>query len=128
MSNDQKILLLDDNKDLLLVVQIILKGQGYQTVVASSVDEAERKISVHKPSLILMDVCIGDQDGREFCNRLKHDDETHNIRVIMMSGYENDPEIVVRAGADDFIQKPFMYDDLLQHVETQYMYALQEAS
>lgn len=127
MSNEQKILLLDDNKDLLLVVQIILKGQGYQTIVASSTEEAKRKISIHKPSVVLMDVCLGEEDGCHFCNELKHQDDTHNIRVIMMSGYDNLCDLVLDAGADDFIQKPFMYDDLLNHVEKQYHYALQEA-
>ena len=115
----QKILLLDDNKDLLLVLQIILKGRGYQSVVATSVDEAVTKIKVHKPELILMDVHLSDQDGREFCNQLKHDSDTSDIRVIMMSGDDNDPEIMDLSGADDYLQKPFNYDDLFYRVERQ---------
>lgn len=87
--NNQKILLLDDNKDLLQIVQIILKGQGYETVLACCIEEASQKIKIHKPALILMDVFISDQDGRELCNQLKHDPDTSNIRIIMMSGYDN---------------------------------------
>jgi two-component system, OmpR family, response regulator VicR len=116
---NQKILLLDDNKDLLQIVQIILKGQGYETVLASCIEEAAQKIKIHKPALILMDVFISDQDGREFCNKLKNDEETSNIRVIMMSGYDNTLGLMTLVGADDFMQKPFDYNDLLSRVQKQ---------
>jgi two-component system, OmpR family, response regulator VicR len=122
---NQKILLLDDNKDLLQIVQIILKGQGYDTVLASRIEEAVQKIKIHKPALILMDVFISDQDGREFCNQLKHDGETSNIRVIMMSGYDNSLGLMSQAGADDFMQKPFDYTDLLSRVQKQMSYSTQ---
>ena len=119
MDMKQKILLLDDNKDLLLVLQIILKGRGYQSVTATSIDEAVSKIKVHKPELILMDVHLSDQDSREFCSQLKHDSATSDIRVIMMSGDDNDPDTINLTGADDYLQKPFNYDDLLNRVERQ---------
>ena len=116
---NQKILLLDDNKDLLQIVQIILKGQGYETVLANCIEEAAQKIKIHRPALILMDVFISDQDGREFCNKLKMDKETSNIRVIMMSGYDNNLGLMSRVGADDFMQKPFDYNDPLARVQQQ---------
>lgn len=117
--NNQKILLLDDNKDLLQIIQIILKGQGYETFLASCIEEATQKIKIHKPALILMDIFISDQDGREFCSQLKGDEETSNIRVIMMSGYDNNLGLMGSTGADDFMQKPFDYNDLLNRVQKQ---------
>jgi two-component system, OmpR family, response regulator VicR len=113
----QKILLLDDNRDLLQIVQIILKGQGYETVLASSIEEALLKIKVHKPVLILMDVCLSDQDGYTFCNQIKNDPETSNIRVIMMSGEDINQRMISYAHADDFMQKPFDYSDLIARVQ-----------
>lgn len=113
----QKILLLDDNRDLLQIVQIILKGQGYETVLASSVEEAILKIRIHKPVLILMDVCLSDQDGYAFCSKLKNDPDTSTIRVIMMSGEDLNPNMVSISHADDFMQKPFDYNDLLARVQ-----------
>ena len=110
---------MDDNKDLLLIVQIILKSQGYEVVQSCCVEEAVQKIKVHRPSLILMDVFIKEQDGREFCSQLKRDDTTGNIKVIMMSGIESDNNLLYQIGADDFIQKPFDYDDLLNRVHRQ---------
>jgi DNA-binding response OmpR family regulator len=118
----QKILLLDDNRDLLQIVQIILKGQGYETVLASSIEEAMLKIKVHKPALILMDVCLSDKDGYTFCNQLKNDPETGHIRVILMSGEDYNQRMITYAHADDFMQKPFDYNDLVSRVQQRFSY------
>ena len=115
--NPKKILLLDDNKDLLLIVQIILKAQGYDVVQACCVGEAAQKIKIHHPSLILMDVFIKEEDGREFCSQLKRDVTTDDIKIIMMSGIDAENENLYAIGADDFIAKPFNYDDLLDKVQ-----------
>lgn len=117
--SEKKILLLDDNKDLLLIVQIILKSQGYDVVQACCVNEAAQKIKIHRPALILMDVFIKEEDGREFCSQIKQDSTTHQIKVVMMSGIESDNTLLYKIGADDFIQKPFDYDDLLTKVQRQ---------
>ena len=114
-----KILLLDDNKDLLLIVQIILKGQGYEVVQACCIEEALQKIKIHKPALILMDVFIKDEDGRELCSQLKRDAETGNVKIILMSGIEPDYLSLHLINADDFLAKPFDYDDLLERVHRQ---------
>lgn len=123
MYNSNKILLLDDNRDLLQIVQIILKGQGYETILASSIEEAMLKIKVHKPVLILMDVCLSDQDGYTFCNQIKNDPETGSIRVIMMSGEDCNHRMISYAHADDFMQKPFDYNDLLSRVQQHFSYS-----
>jgi CheY-like chemotaxis protein len=117
--SEKKILLLDDNKDLLLIVQIILKGQGYDVVQACCVEEALQKIKIHNPMLIMMDVFIKEQDGRELCSQLKKDPATSHIKIIMMSGIESDNANLQLIGADDFIPKPFDYDDLLERVSRQ---------
>jgi two-component system, OmpR family, response regulator VicR len=124
MKQDRKILLVDDNRDLLQIIQIILKGQGYETVLASSIQEAEQKIRIHNPALILMDVFISDQDGREYCNQLKSSAVTSNIRVILMSGSELNMTMMSRIHADDFMEKPFDYNDLLSRVQRQ-MFSVQ---
>jgi len=117
--SERKILLLDDNKDLLLIIQIILKGQGYEVVQACCVEEALQKIKIHQPSLAMMDVFIKEQDGRELCNQLKNDPATSGMKIILMSGIEADNANLQAIGADDFIPKPFDYDDLLERVSRQ---------
>jgi CheY-like chemotaxis protein len=116
---EKKILLLDDNKDLLLIVQIILKSQGYEVVQACCIQEAVQKIKIHQPALIMMDVFIKEDDGREFCSQLKASPETSTVKVILMSGIETENANLQLVGADDFIAKPFDYDDLLQRVQRQ---------
>ncbi|MBB1284858.1 response regulator [Flavisolibacter sp. BT320] len=116
---ERKILLLDDNKDLLLIVQIILKGQGYTVVQACCIEEAMQKIKIHQPSLIMMDVFIKEEDGRELCSQLKADPNTNGIKIIMMSGIESENTNLQRIGADDFLPKPFDYSDLLERVDRQ---------
>jgi two-component system response regulator VicR len=116
---NQKILLLDDNKDLLQIVQIILKGQGYETILACCIEEAYSKIKIHKPVLILMDVFISEEDGREFCCHLKNNEDTRDIKVIMMSGFDNNIGMMSWIGADDFMLKPFDYNDLVGRVKRQ---------
>ncbi|MDQ3279275.1 MAG: response regulator [Bacteroidota bacterium] len=117
--SEKKILLLDDNKDLLLIIQIILKGQGYSVVQACCVDEALQKIKIHQPSLIMMDVFIKEEDGRELCSQLKADPSTSHIKIILMSGIESENANLQLIGADDFLSKPFDYNDLLERVNRQ---------
>lgn len=119
--SEQKILLVDDNKDLLLIMQIILKGQGYEVVQSCCIEEAAQKIRIHHPALVLMDVFIKDEDGREFCSLIKRNPETSTTKVIMMSGIESDNDSLYVIGADDFIPKPFNYDELLDKVQRQMM-------
>jgi len=119
---NDKILLVDDNEDLLMITRIILKGKGYNAFLATSCEEALRKIKIHQPALILLDVCICNEDGRELCYRLKSDQQTNSLRIILMSGYEDcmDENTV----ADDFLPKPFDYDELIAKVEQQMHYAV----
>jgi two-component system, OmpR family, response regulator VicR len=109
-----KILLVDDNTDLLMITQIILKGQGYDTILARTVDEAEKKIRIHQPGLVLLDVCIGEEDGISFCYRLKSS-IPDAPRIILMSG--DDCLHYGDSAADDFLPKPFDFNQLLSKVE-----------
>ena len=112
----QKILLVDDNEDLLKITGLILKSQGYEVHTAGTVEEATLLIDLNKPALILLDVCICQEDGLLFCNQLKHDAATHNIKVILMSGYDYDKKDW--NGADDFLYKPFDFATLTEKVAT----------
>ena len=83
------------------------------------------KIKFHKPVLILMDVCLSDHDGYRFCSQLKNDPETSSIRVIMMSGEDINQRMISYSHADDFMQKPFDYNDLITRVQQHFSYAQQ---
>jgi two-component system, OmpR family, response regulator VicR len=102
-----------------MIIQIILKGQGYDTILATSIAEAKLKIRIHKPALILMDVFLSDDDGCAFCKQLKEDEETSHTRIIMMSGNDSFASQMSSYHADDFMVKPFDYSDLLDRVQKQ---------
>ena len=78
-----------------------------------------QKIRIHQPSHFMMDVFIKDDDGRELCSQLKNDPATSGIKIILMSGIESENGNLHAIGADDFIPKPFDYDDLLERVNRQ---------
>jgi len=111
------ILLVDDNEDLVKITGLILKAQGYPVWTASTVEEATNLIKTQKPALILLDVCICQEDGLQFCDQLKHDAATLDIKVILMSGYEYSKE--EWNGADDFLYKPFDFNTLTEKVAAQ---------
>jgi len=113
-----KILLVDDNEDLLTITQIILKAQGYDTFLATTIEDARRKIRIHQPALLLLDVSICENDdGRLYCRQLKEEAATQGIRIILMSGNEYDSTELV--GADAFLQKPFDFNELIDKVHAQ---------
>jgi DNA-binding response OmpR family regulator len=122
----KKILLVDDNTDLLLITQVILKGQGYEVALATTVDEAKTAIATAMPSLILMDVNLCGEDGSAFCKELKADPDTRDIKVILMSG-DDDWRLVTDSESDDFLPKPFDFNELITRVEKQFAAQAQEA-
>ena len=112
-----KILLVDDNEDLVKITGLILKSEGYQVFSAGTVEGASQLIEAEKPALILLDVCICQEDGLLFCNQLKHNADTLDIKVILMSGY--DYSKADWNGADDFLYKPFDFNTLTRKVAAQ---------
>lgn len=119
-----KILVVDDNADLLKVTALILRSQGYDVLTADNVQDAAFLIEQEKPSLLLLDVCICQDDGLAFCNQIKHSAATMDIKVIMMSGHEYGKE--EWNGAEDFLFKPFDFNQLIEKVAYQLAAAGQE--
>jgi DNA-binding response OmpR family regulator len=78
-----------------------------------------KKLKYTSPVLIMMDVFIKEEDGRELCSNLKKDPVTSGIKVILMSGIDTENANLQKIGRDDFIPKPFDYDDLLERVHRQ---------
>jgi CheY-like chemotaxis protein len=114
---ENRILVIDDDPDIRTVLEHLLKKNGYETETASQKDEAFQKISIFKPSLILMDVLLSGQDGRSICRELKDNPLTRDISIIMCSAHPSAGSKLSEYGADDFIGKPFNKEILLQKVE-----------
>lgn len=115
----RRILAVDDNNDILEIIQYILEEQGYEVDTLSSGDHLFEKIDERAPDLILLDVMLGDMDGRELCKDVKRNKKTHDIPVILVSAsHHAEASINHEGGPDDFLAKPFDIYALISKVET----------
>jgi DNA-binding response OmpR family regulator len=111
-----KILVVDDDLDILVVMEILLSMKGFEVDVTSRWEQTFEKINTFKPDLILLDVLISGNDGRIICKQLKSQADTKNIPVIMFSAHPSASATIQEYGADDFIAKPFDVKDLMEKV------------
>ena len=115
-SKRKKILVVDDEPDILEFLQVILEEEGYFVLISQKAEYLEQLHNGGLPDLILLDVLLSGKDGREIVKYLKHQEETKHIPVIMFSAHPSAEQTALEAGAEDFIAKPFEIDDLLARV------------
>ncbi len=113
-----RILVVDDNKDILQIVEIILKNYGFEVMVTPNGEETFSKTDSFNPELILMDVFLSEGlDGRVICKNLKSNPQTKNIPIIMFSAQTKMDDAFHVCQADDFIAKPFEVVDLISKIK-----------
>lgn len=112
-----RVLVIDDDIDLLMLLERILQKQHYSVETAVSLTEAEELIPEFEPQLVLLDININGEDGRQLCWKLKNNPETADIKVIIMSGYDYNTGRAVIFGADALLPKPLHIPYLLSQVE-----------
>jgi len=116
----KRILAVDDNQDILEVLRYILEDSGYEVDTLNDGHQLFQQIKKSQPDLILLDIMLGDMDGRVLCKDVKESADTHNIPVILVSASHNIADSMKQNGApDDFIAKPFDMNDLLNTIERQ---------
>jgi DNA-binding response OmpR family regulator len=116
----ERILVVDDNIDILHIVKIILENYGFEAEVTLNGEETFSKIDTFNPRLILMDVFLSSGiDGREICKALKANPQTSRIPVILFSAQIKMDESFDAWGADDFIAKPFEVKELISKIKHQ---------
>jgi DNA-binding response OmpR family regulator len=123
----EKILLVDDDRDLVMSVQAYLAARGYQIATAHNGREAYAQIVAERPDLIVLDVMMDyDEEGMVFASALKTDGPTRDIPIIMLSGFnaEKDVRDKVLASlmgqdwpAETFMQKPVKLSELADRIQ-----------
>lgn len=113
----KKILLVDDDIDLLMLLERKLQKSGYIIEAAASMPEAEYVLSLFKPHLVILDINIAGEDGRQLCWKIKNTGDNREAKVILMSGYNYTINRQLLFGADDYVAKPFQSDYLKQKAE-----------
>lgn len=112
----KKILVVDDDPAILEVIKIILEDSDYHVMISENGD-IFNLVEEYDPDLILLDVLLSGEDGREIAKNLKNGNKTKNIPIVMISAHPSAAAAVVQTGANDFISKPFDIDYFLEVVE-----------
>ncbi len=114
-----KVLVIDDDADMLNVMQALLTSRGFDVEVNNNFQNGFEKILRFKPQIILLDVFLSGIDGLDICRQLKGNPLTSNIAIIIFSAYPRIAESVIyEYGADDFIEKPFEVNDLVEKLHS----------
>jgi DNA-binding response OmpR family regulator len=112
----KKILIVDDDHEVLNAVSFLLIIHGCTVETASNVETITEKIDAFKPDLILLDVALKGEDGRNVCRRLKSHPVYKSVRLILFSANLNVNSDFKDCMADDFIEKPFEIEELLHKI------------
>jgi len=112
---EKRILVVDDEPDILDLIQAILEDEGYY-VQTSANGQCFQNLQENLPDLILLDVMLGAEDGRDLCAQLKQREETRHIPVILCSAYFRGDIMTYLAGASTFLPKPFDISDLINTI------------
>ena len=116
MKGEKNILVIDDDSGIGEMLKILLELNEYSVFVSENPDEAETLIEKNSIDLVLLDKLISGVNGVEVCERLKNNEATAHIPILMMSALHEAGEKCRNAGANDFIAKPFDMDELLEKI------------
>lgn len=111
----KRILVVDDSAAILDVVKLALEMADCE-VSTSLTGACLQQMEGDLPDLILLDVLLSGEDGGEICRRLKHDEQTRHIPVILISAHTRLQETAGECGADGFMLKPFRLSELREIV------------
>lgn len=112
----KKIFVVDDEKSILEALEFMLLEEGYEVKTASR-GSVLLRLDGDLPDLIVLDVLLSGEDGREIARELKKKDKTKNIPIIMISAHPNADRTIKECGADEFLPKPFDIESFLNMVE-----------
>lgn len=115
----QKILIADDEPNIVISVEFLLKREGYSVSVAGDGEEALAKIRSDSPDLVVLDVMMPRKTGFEVCQELRSDPALKQLRVLMLTAKGRDTEVAkgLALGADAYMTKPFSTAELVAKVK-----------
>jgi DNA-binding response OmpR family regulator len=112
-----RVLIADDEPNIVISLEFLMKQQGYETRVARDGDEALAEVESFRPDLVLLDVMLPRRNGFEVCQKLRADGWT-DLRIVMLTAKGRDLEIEkgLALGADAYVTKPFSTGELVERV------------
>jgi DNA-binding response OmpR family regulator len=118
MSNPHSVLIVDDEPNILLSLQFLMRKSGYEVRTARDGEEALAEISRAAPDLVLLDVMMPVKSGYEVCQRMRERPDWRDIKIVMLTakGREVEMNKGLSVGADLYITKPFSTQELVQKI------------
>lgn len=115
----KKILIVEDEKDILNLVKMYLEKEGYRTCTAVTGLEGLNQVKNEHPDLVILDLMLAELDGLEVCKRIRSDPRTSSIPIIMLTAKAEEADTVIglELGADDYVTKPFSPKALVARVK-----------
>jgi DNA-binding response OmpR family regulator len=119
VATPKKILIVEDERDILQLVKLYLEKDGFRTATAMTGSEALKQVKAEKPDLIVLDLMLPEIDGLEVCKRLRSNADTAMLPIIMLTAKaeESDTIVGLELGADDYVTKPFSPKTLVARVK-----------
>lgn len=114
----KKILVVDDDVDLLVNMKTFLRRQGYTVTVTTSCNEGLQILRDLKPDLIFLDLDVGQEDGREMCRKIREQAGYQHIPVIFISANHDALLLYRDYGANGFLKKPFQLSSLSGNISS----------
>ncbi len=113
----KRILVIDDDEDILEVLNIILEKEGYQVILCNN-GESAKQIAMLQPDLVMLDLRLSgsEKGGAEICSEIKSIDEHRHLPVMLISAEADVPGIAHECGANAWVQKPFDIHHLVHQV------------
>tara|TARA_B100001115_G_scaffold143160_1_gene110972 strand:+ start:1188 stop:1544 length:357 start_codon:yes stop_codon:yes gene_type:complete len=112
-----KILIVDDEINILMSLEYLFKRKGYEVYIARNGNEAKNLADRYEPDLVLLDIMMPDVDGYEVCDYLKSKSTPPKVVFLSAKSKKDDVQKGYGHGADLYLLKPFSNKDLLQHIE-----------
>jgi DNA-binding response OmpR family regulator len=113
----KKILVVDDDQDIREIIMMVLESEGYEVYGLDNGQAVVNTVLKTWPDVVLLDVQLGDRDGRDICRELKGQPATHDIPIIIISASHGWHALREKqCDADDFLSKPFDLTELVDHV------------
>lgn len=114
-----RILIVDDEPNIVISLEFLMKKEGFEVAVAGDGDEALAKVAGFNPDLMLLDVMMPKKSGFEVCEALRADPARAALKIVMLTAKGRDTEVAkgLALGADAYITKPFSTKDLVLKVK-----------
>ena len=116
---NNKILIVEDEKDIRDLIIYALQAKGYETISADDGEKALKMLKENKPDLVILDWMLPSVSGLEICRNIRRDENIKNIPIIMLTAKitEDDKILGLDSGADDYVTKPFSTAELASRVK-----------